>query len=120
MGQICHAHCPPGGGGHVITAAVAAAGAALSGVVAVIGDVVAAAGIIMILLVAGGAWLLVHLLRRDRGLISGREDIAVLVTPRRAALPQVRQAINGTYVITDARAIPESARVAGNGDGATR
>jgi hypothetical protein len=120
MGQICHAHCPPDGGGHVIAAAVAAAGASGTAIAAVIGDILLAAGIIVAVLAVGGAWLLVHLLRRDRGTVTSRKDIAALLAPQRTALPTPRKVITGAYVITDARVAREGARIAATRDGETR
>ena len=117
MPQVCHAHCPPDGGGHVLVIAAAAAGVAVSSVAAVIGDIVLAAGIVMAVLVIGGTWLLVRLLRRDRGMLTSREALTALAVPQRAALPAVRKAVAGAYVITDA---PEAARIPAARDGGTR
>lgn len=117
MPQVCHAHCPPDGGSHAIAIAAAAAGVAVSSIAAVIGDIVLAAGIVMAVLAVGGIWLLVHLLRRDQGTVTSREDIVALSAQRRVALPQVRQAIAGAYVITDAREPAETSRIAIKRDG---
>src|SRR3984957_3162259 len=111
MGQICHAHCPPDGGGHVLAAVLVAAGtAAGSAVAAVIGDILLAVGVVVIVLVVVLAWLLVHVLRRDRGTVTSREAIAALAVAHRRALPRVPNVITGAYVITDVRKVPEPAR----------
>jgi hypothetical protein len=109
MSQICHLHCPsPGGGGAGMVAMVAAAGSATAAISAVIGDIVLCAGIVVTVLVITGTWYLVHVLRRDRQHLSGRQSIASLAQAQRPAIAPARQAITGVHVITDA---PETFRI---------
>ena len=121
--QVCHAHCPQSAvvpAAAVAVAAVAAAGATIG---AWIGDILLTAGIVVTLLVVAGTWLLVHLLRRDRRETTGRPMVRSLADVQQGQLSApapVRQAITGVHVITDARELPETARITIKRDGAQR
>ena len=91
-GQICHAHCPPGGSyaGVAVLAVVAVAG--VSSVAALIEEalvwllVAAAVGCV------AGTVAVVHVLRRDRGVVTTAAQMAALVPPSRRAVPARQRA----------------------------
>jgi Flp pilus assembly protein TadB len=122
MPQICHAHCPSGSSGGLVVAVVAIGAGAVAAIGAYIGDILLTAGIVVTLLVIAGTWLLVHLLRRDRRETTGRPMVRSLADVQQGQLSApapVRQAITGVHVITDARELPETARITIKRDGAT-
>ena len=84
---MCHAHCP-GGDSYAGVAVIAVVGAAgVSSVAALIEEALVWLLVAAAVACAAGTVAVVHVLRRDRGVVTTAAQMAALVPPSRRAVP---------------------------------